>query len=116
MPCFVNGERAELLLVFDSANPKGYIAGARSVYKDGETETVAKSATELQPGDQIDFICDYYRYDGTYQDSYLFGEPWSYHADAQISNVYLPTPENVNATYRFTDIYGQHYWTSVIPS
>ncbi len=114
VPCLLNGERAELLLMFDNDHPYGYIAGARSVYKDGETETVAKNVAELQEGDAIDFVCDYYAYDGTYQDSYRFGDEWTYHADAQISNVYV-NAERVDATYRFTDIYGQTYWTQAIP-
>jgi hypothetical protein len=114
VPCLLNGERAELLLTFDNDHPHGYISGARRVYKDGETETVAKSVGELVEGDAIDFVCDYYGYDGTYQDSYLFGDAWTYRADAEISNVYI-SAERANAAYRFTDIYGQNYWTSVIP-
>ncbi|MBR3561467.1 MAG: peptidase C11 [Oscillospiraceae bacterium] len=113
-PCLVNGERAELLLVFDTENPSGYIAGARSVYTGGETETVAKNVSELNEGDEIDFVCDYYSYGGEYRDSYLFGEPWAYHADAEIGDAYLHA-DRVSAMYRFTDIYGQNYWTPVIP-
>ena len=114
VPCLLNGERAELLLTFDNDRPYGAITGARRVYKDGETETVAKSVGELAEGDAIDFVCDYYGYDGTYQDSYLFGDPWTYHADAEISNVYI-NAERANAAYRFTAVYGQNSWTSVIP-
>ena len=114
VPCLVNGERAELLLCFDEDNPYGSIVGARSVYKDGETETVAKSVSELQEGDEIDFVCDYYGYDGSYQDSYLFGETWQYHADAEIGGAYL-NADRVSAMYRFTDIYAQNYWTTEIP-
>jgi hypothetical protein len=114
VPCLVNGTRAELLLMFDNANPYGYIAGYRAVYTGGETDTVAKNVSELTEGDRIDFVCDYYAYDGAYQDSYLFGEQWSYHEDAQISNVYIDA-DRVDATYRFTDIYGQNYWTPAIP-
>ncbi len=114
VPCLVNGTRAELLLVFDNEKPYGYIAGYRAVYDEAETETVAKSAGELQEGDEIEFLCDYYAYDGTYEDSYLFGDPWTYHADAEISDVYIHA-DRANATYRFTDIYGQNYWTPAIP-
>ena len=100
----------ELILVFDNANPYGYIAGARMDYHDGETETVAKAMTELEDGDKIDFICDYYSYDGTYQDSYFLGEQYIYHGQPTISNVYI-NADHVSATYRFTDIYNQTYWT-----
>lgn len=114
VPCMINGERSELLLIFDTENPYGYIAGARNVYTEDETQTVAKSVTELHEGDQIDFVCDYYTYGGEYYDSFLFGDPWVYHEDAEIGDAYLHA-DRVNATYRFTDLYGQNYWTPVIP-
>lgn len=114
VPCLINKERSELLLAFDTEHPYGYIAGSRSVYTSGETETVGKSVSELAEGDMVDFVCDYYGYDGTYQDSYLYGESWSYHADAEISNVYIQA-DRANAAYRFTDLYGQNYWTPTIP-
>ncbi|MBQ6914245.1 MAG: peptidase C11, partial [Kiritimatiellae bacterium] len=114
VPCYLNGVRAELLISFDNEHPYGYIAGARPVYRENENPTVAKSLAELTEGDAVDFVCDYYGYDGAYRDSYLFGDTWIYHADAEISNVYIPA-ERANAAYRFTDIYGQNYWTSVIP-
>ena len=114
VPCLVNGERAELLLVFDSENPYGYIAGYRDVYTEGQTETVAKTGGELEEGDVIDFLCDYYSYDGTYLESYAFGDQWTYHADAEIGDAYLHA-DRANATYRFTDVYGQNYWTPLIP-
>ena len=114
VPVLLNGERADLLLVFDNANPYGYIAGARRDYRAGETETVSKSETELAEGDEIDFVCDYYSYEGVYQDSYMLGDPWVYHADAEISDVSI-NADRANATYLFTDIYGQEYWTPVIP-
>ncbi len=115
VPCLVNGDRAELLILFDNEHPDGCITGCRRVYKDGETETVAKSDGELQEGDRIEFVCDYYGYDGSYRDSYLFGDTWAYHAGAEIGSAYLPDGEKANAVYRFTDIYGQNYWTPPIP-
>ncbi|MBE6909490.1 MAG: peptidase C11 [Ruminococcaceae bacterium] len=114
VPCMVNGERAELLLMFDNEHPYGYITGYRAVYDENTTETVAKSSGELVDGDKVEFICDYYTYGGEYYDSFLFGAPWTYHADAQISNVIIDASK-ANAMYRFTDIYGQNYWTPQIP-
>lgn len=118
VPVMLNGERADLILVFDSENPYGYVAGARMDYRDGETDTIAKSMTELQEGDVIDYICDYYGYDGSYKDSYLMGEQLvigaDLGADLYISNVYIDASRAL-ATYRFTDIYCQEYWTPVMP-
>ena len=114
VPCYVNGERADLLLAFDNENPYGYIAGYRRDYKDGETETVAKAAEALEIGDEIDFVCDYYSYDGTYQDSYLYGEQYIYNGQPEIGDVYIDATR-VNATYRLTDIYCNNHWTPTLP-
>ena len=111
VPALLNDERVELVLVFDNENPYGYIAGARTVYIDGETDTQAKGLTELEVGDTLDFICDYYGYDGSYQDSYFLGEQMTVTADMEISNVDIGA-DSVCATYRFTDLYNQHYWTA----
>jgi len=113
VPVLYNGERAELLLSFDHENPYGWIAGVRMIYGEEETETVAKSDLELQEGDVLEFLCDYYSYDGEYQDSYLMGEPLVVGTEElMISNV--PLEGKTKATYRFTDIYQQHYWTQAI--
>ena len=110
VPALLNGERVELMLVFDNANPYGYIAGARPVYTEGETETVAKGMTEINAGDTLDFICDYYSYEGEYQDSYFLGEQMTVTEHMEISNVDVGEGK-VRVTYRFTDIYNQQYWT-----
>ena len=108
VPCFINGERAELILVLGD---RFYVAGARYDYRNGETETVAKSLVELTVGDRIEFVCDYYTYDGVYSDSYLYGEEIVYDGSLTVSDVLIPDASRAVATYRFTDIYGQTYWT-----
>lgn len=113
VPVMLNGERADLILVFDNENPYGFIAGARTDYANGETETVPKNMTGLQVGDTLDFLCDYYGYDGSYQDSYYLGEQMIVEEEMFISNVEVGA-DAVCATYRFTDLYNQHYWTTPI--
>ena len=83
------------------------------VYVEGETETIAKNLTELQNGDEIDFVCDYYGYDKSFKDAYLLGEKYTVNgamSDMKISNVSVGEG-TVLETYCFTDIYGQKYWT-----
>ena len=105
-----NGERSELILVFDSDTPYGFVAGVQRVYKDGETDTVAKNQESLQPGDVLEFVCDYYTYDGDYQDSYLIGEPITVTGETlTISNV--PLEGSTRAAYRITDLYNTPHWT-----
>ena len=113
VPVLLNGNRSELILVFDDARPDGYIAGARDVYKNGETQTVAKNLTEVVKGDRIEFVCDYYSYDGVYQDSYLLGNVMTYDGKAVIGNLGIDSGR-VSATYRLTDIYNQSYWMPVL--
>lgn len=109
-----NGSRAELILVFTTEQPQGYVAGIQSVYAEGETETVAKSMTGLADGDTLEFLCDYYSYDGTYQDSYLLGEPLTVtEEELVISDV--PLEGRTQASYRFTDLYDMHHWAPVVP-
>ncbi len=114
VPVLLNGDRADLILVFDDENPKGYVAGARYDYRDGETDTIAKGVTGLSEGDVIDFLCDYYDYNGNFRDSYKIGDQLTVTGELKISDVYIDA-KKASACYRFTDIYNQHYWTPEIP-
>ena len=114
VPVLHNGSRAELILVFDNEHPQGFVAGVQSVYLSGETETAAKNQSGLQTGDTLEFLCDYYRYDGTYQDSYRLGEPLTVTGeDLPVHDVSLEG--STRATYCFTDLYNQRHWTPAVP-
>lgn len=110
VPAMVNGVRAQLLLVFDQDEPYGYVSGYVTDYHDGETDTVAKADAELVEGDEVDFLCDFYSYDGEYQDSYYLGETYVVDDDMEISNVNVGDGDTL-ITYKFTDLFGQTYWT-----
>ena len=113
IPVLYNGERAELVVEFTDENEYGSVVGVRRVYKDGETTTVAKTMDTVTDGDVIDFVCDYYSYDGEYLDSYMLGEQLIVDGELQISDVYIDE-ECANFTYLFTDIYNQQYWTTPV--
>ncbi|MBQ9411801.1 MAG: peptidase C11 [Oscillospiraceae bacterium] len=100
--------RVELLVVL--THGKGEITGLRYVYPDGETDTVAKSLAEIPEGASIDFIAEYYSYEGEYLDSYRLWDTVTWTGDWEIYNVEIGGA--VRATWRFTDIYQQHYWTA----
>ena len=114
VPALLNENRVELILVFDNEHPNGYIAGARDVYLKGETETVAKNLTEVKKGDAVIFLCDYYSYDGVYQDSYYLGDTMVLGDEVEIGNIRIDAA-HTEVTYRLTDIYQQTYWTPVVP-
>lgn len=113
VPAMLNDERVNLIIVFDNAHPSGYIAGAQNVYDEAVTSVSAKNMTELKKGDVIDFICDYYSYDGTYQDSYFLGDQYVVNGTPEVSDVTI-TSYKVSTAYRFTDIYRQNYWTPTV--
>ena len=115
VPVLHNGSRAELILTFDTERPQGYVAGVQTVYLNGETDTVAKSQSELQPGDTLEFLCDYYSYDGDYQDSYLLGDPLIV-TEEELTVSDVPLDGVTRASYRFTDIFGKHHWTPTLQS
>ena len=113
VPAMLNGERVNLILVFDNETPSGYIAGASTNYVTNETDTVPKSLTEVKNGDKLDFLCDYYSYNGNYQNSYYLGDTVTVSKNLEISNTDVGTGE-VRIMYRFTDMYHQEYWTPAI--
>ena len=113
IPVLYNGDRAELVVEFSDADPYGSVIGVRRVYKNGETDTVAKTMDPVVEGDVIDFVCDYYSYDGEYLDSYMLGEQLIVSGELTISDVYVDE-ENSRMTYLFTDIYNQQYWSEPV--
>lgn len=113
VPVMLNGVRADLILVFTSDNESGYVAGATYDYHDGETEVIAKNLTTLEAGDKIDFLCDYYSYDGTYNDSYYLGQQMTVPgkmSDMKITNLVIED-KDILLSYVVTDMYGNTLYT-----
>ncbi|MBP3720771.1 MAG: peptidase C11, partial [Clostridia bacterium] len=109
-PALLNGTRVNLMIVFDNDHPYGFIAGAAPVYVRGETEAQAKNLIGIGEGDVLQFLCEYYDYDGKFQDSYRLGDPLTLGAETEIANT--PIGDGVKkVTYCFTDFYQQRYWT-----
>lgn len=136
-PALLNGERVELQIRFDPEG-NGEVVGIRSVYEDEglqELQELPKTQTELgaevdlenttdadaetrvrllQPGDKLDFLCDCYHYDGSYENTYMLGEQLIVGSEGvRVANVPLDG-ERLAITYRFTDLYQQHYWSQTI--
>ena len=114
IPVLYNNERAELVVEFTDADPYGSVIGVRRVYRDGETETLAKTMDAVRDGDTIDFLCDYYSYEGQYLDSYMLGDRLVVEGELTISDVYMEE-EACLMTYLFTDIYNRQHWTTPAP-
>ena len=112
VPALLNGERVNLIIQFVN-DDNGTIVGASTDYVEGETEAVAKNLTEINAGDKLDFICEYYSYDMTFQDSYLIGDQVTVTDNMTISNTKVGDG-TCHILYRFSDIYNQNYWSEAI--
>lgn len=112
VPARLNGERVKLFIVFDNNTPDGYISGAEYDYG-GETETVAKSVTEIKPGDKIDLLCSCYTYDGEFIAEHELGQQITVTDDMQIRNTDVGSGQ-LRLMYKLTDIYNNEYWTQAI--
>lgn len=113
IPAFLNGERVQLIVIFDQDSPYGYIAGARNDYFGEDVDVIAKTTDELVPGDQLDFICDYYSYEGDYLDSYYLGDTLIVSNDMVLSNLELDA-DRVNAAFCFTDLYQNRIYSPAV--
>ena len=112
VPAFLNGERVNLIIQFVN-DDNGTIVGASTDYVGGETDAVAKNLTEINVGDTLDFICDYYDYNMNYQDSFLIGDQVTVTDNMTISNTDVGSGA-CHILYRFSDIYNQIYWSEPI--
>ena len=109
IPAMLNGEPVNLQVVFE--DDEAAITGAYPLYKEDETEVLAKGDIAIEPGDRIEFLCDYYGRDGSYEDSYYLDSSLTVGEEGLwLENLRLEGGP-FSVTYRITDIYGNHYWT-----
>ncbi|WP_265444219.1 clostripain-related cysteine peptidase [Acetivibrio straminisolvens] len=111
IPALLNGQLVDIIVVFDNENPYGKVLGAQIRYDTKtDTETLAKGLIDIVAGDKIDFLCDYYTYEGEYINTYFLGEQYTATGEWEIENLHLGDRDYM-MTYRITDIYGNKYWT-----
>ena len=139
IPVLINDERYELLTYYDGE--AFAVTGARRVYTDGATDTIAKASAEFNLFDaiggelgednameipvgeietitgriEVQPLCDYYDENYTYQDSYQFGDVIVSEnglAGLTVAESYIDQPSRIVCSYRLTDIYQQYWWTS----
>ncbi|MCR5322596.1 MAG: peptidase C11 [Lachnospiraceae bacterium] len=109
IPAMLNGERVNIIVAIDVNTGKGSVLGAEPVYDASVTETEFRGLIDIVDGDKIDFLCDYYKYDGTYSDSYYLGEQMTVKGEIVVSDTLIGS--KYIGMYKFTDIYGQEYWS-----
>ena len=112
IPALLNGRRVNLLVTFDSVNAGGYISGVEYVY--ASDAPLGKIEGEVNKGDKIDFLCDYYTYDKKYSDSYKLGKQLVVGEEGLSITLQDMSGERIVESYLFTDIYDNCYWTPTL--
>ncbi|MBQ6569500.1 MAG: peptidase C11 [Clostridia bacterium] len=114
IPAMLNGQLVNLQVIFDEKdNVEGTVTGAYPMYDDDAIGVEAKGDIAINEGDTITLICDYYNTDGSYSASYTLGESFKVPADGLVLRNLKLDASDIRASYRLTDIYGNHYWLPV---
>lgn len=106
-PILLNGDPADLMIRIDDNGIE--VIGAR--YQYDEADVVAKSLVELVEGDEIEFVCEFYDYDGNYSASHVLNDKLVIANQLYIGDVSVADYKTL-ATYEIKDIYQQSYWTT----
>ncbi len=111
IPALLNGERVNLIAEFNEETGEDKILGAEAIT---DTGMVGRGYTEMNGGDTITLVCDYYDYNGVFSAQYTLGEPVTVPEDGilTLANMEIAGGEDDRMlyTYRLTDIYQANYW------
>jgi hypothetical protein len=112
VPCRIDGEEAEIILLWDNESPNGFTAGWRFP-SDGDASM--KGLLEFEDGMKIQFYCNYYSYDMEFEDMYPFSNPITVDGELIVGN--KPFNESSSAGkftiyYELHDIYQNIYETN----
>ncbi|NLW12112.1 MAG: peptidase C11 [Clostridiaceae bacterium] len=114
VPALLNGQRVDIVVSFSQDDPYGSVLGANVIYdENAETPNQAKGLVEIKAGDKIDYLCDYYSYEGAFNDSYLLGDQYIATGSWRIENLELTNTEYL-MSFKLTDIYDNSYWTPAV--
>jgi len=104
-------EEVNLIIEFTPDNPGGIVAGAQKKY---DTDVEGKGLIEISEGDKIDFICDYYDYNGNFSDRYYLGDQLTVGEEGlTVSDVDISSEEYIYG-YQLTDAFNGERYTPML--
>ena len=110
----LNDEEVNLIIYYDSKNPDGKVLGAEPIDAYGNTTLFGKGYIEIKEGDKIDFIVDYYDYDGNFDDEYLYGDTLTVGDDELTVSYEWIGDGECTIYYVLTDMYNNVYYTEPV--
>ena len=110
---YVNDKESKIIVMWDEKNPDGKVLGYEPVSY-GNTTLSSKGLTQFKNGDKIEFVFDYYTYDGEYDDQYIIGDELI----VKDNNLRVSYEEvgsgEFYVYYKITDIYNNEYYTEAL--
>lgn len=108
-PVLLNGERVNLVIEFNEETGLDTVLGAQDVIATG---VQGKGYRELEEGDVIQPVCDFFAKDGSFASAYELGDPFIVPEDGQLKVVNKQVTGGVRMLYtaRLTDYYQANYW------
>ena len=108
-PVLLNGERVNLVIEFNEETGLDTVLGAQDVIATG---VQGKGYRELEEGDVIQPVCDFFAKDGSFASAYELGDPFIVPEDGQLKvvNKQVTGGERMLYTARLTDYYQANYW------
>lgn len=109
----ITGEEKDIVIdiIWNLDTLEAKVIGYKDVVNEGEQ--AARKIFKFKNGDIIQALCDYYTYDGEYDDEYDFGDPIEVNGEITVSYEELGDCA-VLAGLQIVDIYDQEYWTELI--
>ncbi|MBR4342641.1 MAG: hypothetical protein IKP88_08045 [Lachnospiraceae bacterium] len=104
----------EIILYWDGAHDgNGYIKGYRPASSADGPSQAERNVTSFIKGDKIQFTCDFYTYEGEYDDEYLLGGVVV--GDSPLEVTYENIGDYDSLIYgHISDIYGNDYYTDFV--
>ena len=100
-----------IMIQWDDEHPDGFILGYQ--VDSDEISPTGKGYIPFKSGDYVQPVCDYYTYEGEFDDTYCFGDPFEISMDSSISYEDIGDG-TVEVCFKLTDIYQNDYWTEVV--
>lgn len=114
VPALLNGNRVNIIIYWDKDHPDGEVIGAEYADYYGDTTMYGRGLIDIKKGDEIDFIVDYYKYNGDYDDEYIYGDTLKVGKKGlKVSYEWIGDGE-CTIYYMLTDIYNNIYYTEPV--
>ena len=114
VPAYLNDEKVNLIIIWDEKNIDGKVIGAEQINEYESTTISSKGLRKIKKGDKLEFIFDYYTYDGYHEDSYIIGNEIIIENENLKVNYKDIGDNKYYVYYKITDIYNNEHYTEPV--